>query len=116
MINGQCVEKGLEYECHIIGHVNDYYIGDDLKLKEVLINILGNAVKFTPAPGSVTLSVEQTRQFEGYCTLRFVMKDTGIGMSKEFIPKIFDASPRRMPARPTSTAAPAWAWPSRKTS
>ena len=91
MINGQCVEKGLEYECHIIGHVNDYYIGDDLKLKEVLINILGNAVKFTPAPGSVTLSVEQTRQFEGYCTLRFVMKDTGIGMSKEFIPKIFDA-------------------------
>ena len=91
MVNGQCMEKGLNFECHIIGHVNDYYIGDDMKLKQVLINILGNAVKFTPAPGSVTLTVEQTRQFESHCTLRFAVKDTGIGMSKEYIPKIFDA-------------------------
>ncbi len=91
MINGQCVDKGLEYECHIIGRVNDFYIGDDMKLKQVLINILGNAVKFTPAPGSVTFTVEQLQQFEGYCTLRFIMKDTGVGMSKEFIPKIFEA-------------------------
>ena len=91
MINSQCEDKGLDFECHIIGHVNDYYIGDDMKLKQVLINILGNAVKFTPAPGSVTFTVEQTRQFEGYCTLRFIMKDTGVGMSKEYIPKIFEA-------------------------
>ncbi|MBR0227797.1 MAG: amino acid permease [Clostridia bacterium] len=91
MINSQCMEKGLEFECHIIGHVNDYYVGDDMKLKQVLINILGNAVKFTPAPGSVTFTVEQPRQFEGYCTLRFTVADTGIGMSKEYLPKIFDA-------------------------
>ncbi|MBO7703804.1 MAG: amino acid permease [Solobacterium sp.] len=91
MINGQCVDKGLTYDCHIIGHVNDYYIGDVLKLKQVLINILGNAVKFTNPPGSVTLSVEQTVQFEDHCTLRFIIKDTGIGMSREYIPKIFDA-------------------------
>ena len=91
MINGQCADKGLTFECHIIGHVNDFYIGDDLKLKQVLINILGNAVKFTPAPGSVTFTVEQTAQFEGHCTLRFTVADTGIGMSKEYIPKIFDA-------------------------
>ena len=91
MINGQCVDKGLEFDCHIIGGVNDYYIGDDMKLKQVLINILGNAVKFTPVPGSVTFTVEQIATFEGYCTLRFVMRDTGIGMSKEYIPKIFEA-------------------------
>ena len=91
MVNGQCVDKGLNYECNIIGNVNDYYCGDDLKLKQVLINILGNAVKFTPAPGRVTLTVEQTQQFEGHRALRFIVKDTGIGMSKEFIPKIFDA-------------------------
>ena len=90
MINGQCVDRGLDYECHIIGRVSDYYIGDDMKLKQVLINILGNAVKFTPSPGSVTFTVEQTRQFDDYCTLRFIMKDTGVGMSKEFIPKIFE--------------------------
>ncbi len=91
MINGQCVEKGLNFECRIIGQVNDYYVGDDMKLKQVLINILGNAVKFTPAGGAVTFAVEQTRQFEGHCTLRFTIKDTGIGMSREYISRIFDA-------------------------
>ncbi len=91
MVNSQCVEKGLDFECHIIGHVNDYYIGDDMKLKQVLINILGNAVKFTPVPGSVTFTVEQPRQYEGHCTLRFTVKDTGIGMSKEYLPRIFEA-------------------------
>ncbi len=91
MINGQCADKGLDFDCHIVGHVNDFYIGDDMKLKQVLINILGNAVKFTPAPGSVTFTVKQTAQFEGHCTLRFTIADTGIGMSKEYIPKIFDA-------------------------
>ena len=91
MVNGQCVDKGLDFDCHIIGQVNDYYIGDDMKLKQVLINILGNAVKFTPVPGAVTFTVEQTVAFEDYCTLRFIIKDTGIGMSEEYIPKIFDA-------------------------
>ena len=91
MINGQCVDKGLRFECHIIGHTEDYYVGDDMKLKQVLINILGNAVKFTPAPGSVTFSVEQIRRFEQHCMLRFIIRDTGIGMSKDYIPKIFEA-------------------------
>ena len=91
IINGQCVDKGLDYDCHIVGHVNDYYIGDDLKLKQVLINILGNAVKFTPTPGSVTFTVEQVAAFEGHYTLRFVIKDTGVGMSKDYLPKLFEA-------------------------
>ena len=91
IINGQCVDKGLHYECNIIGNVSDYYYGDDLKLKQVLINILGNSVKFTDPPGNVTLTVEQTASFEGMCTLRFQMKDTGVGMDPEFIPKIFEA-------------------------
>ncbi len=90
IINGQCQDKGLHYECNIIGHVSDYYYGDDMKLKQVLINILGNAVKFTNAPGSVTLTVEQMADFEGHCTLRFIMRDTGIGMDPEYIPKIFE--------------------------
>ncbi len=91
IINGQCQDKGLHYECHIVGEVRDYYFGDDMKLKQVLINILGNSVKFTEAPGDVTLTVEQVRQSEDLCTLQFIMKDTGIGMDEEYIPKIFDA-------------------------
>ena len=91
IINGQCLDKGLHYECHIKGHVSDYYIGDDLKLKQVLINILGNSVKFTNAPGEVSLTVEEIGAEGDQRTLRFLMKDTGIGMDKEFIPKIFEA-------------------------
>ena len=91
MVMSQCGDKGLHYECRILSRVDDYYIGDDTKLKEVLINILSNAIKFTEAPGSVTLSVERTAVFEDQSTLRFRVKDTGVGMDKAFIPKIFEA-------------------------
>jgi signal transduction histidine kinase/CheY-like chemotaxis protein len=91
MVMSQCDDKGLQYECRVLGSVADYYIGDDMKLKEILINILSNAIKFTEAPGSVTLTVERTAEFEDHSTLRFRIKDTGIGMDKSYLPKIFDA-------------------------
>ncbi len=91
MVMSQCSEKGLDFECRILSRVDDYYIGDDMKLKEVLINILSNAIKFTDAPGSVTFSVERTARFEDKSTLRFSIADTGVGMDEEFIPKIFDS-------------------------
>ena len=90
MVMTQCSDKGLKYECKVIGGVSDYYIGDDMKLKQVLINILSNAVKFTDAPGTVFLTVERTAVFEDQSTIRFVIKDTGIGMDEEFLPKVFD--------------------------
>ena len=91
IINGQCRDKGLSYDCQVLGKVDDYYIGDDMKLRQVMINILGNAVKFTPEGGLVSFTVEETARYEGKATLRLVMKDTGIGMSEEFLPKMFDA-------------------------
>ena len=91
IISGQCRDKGLDYECRIIGKLDDYYIGDDMKLRQVLINILGNAVKFTPTGGSIRFIVENTARFEGNSTLRFTISDTGIGMSKEFLPKLFES-------------------------
>jgi len=91
IINGQCQDKHLRYGCNIVGQVADFYYGDDMKLKQVLINILGNSVKFTDAPGDVTLTVEQTAAEDDVCTLRFTMSDTGIGMDKAFLPKLFEA-------------------------
>ena len=91
MVMSQCSDKGLKYECRLNGHIDDYYIGDDMKLKQVLINILSNAIKFTDAPGSIIFSIERTNLFNDQTTLRFSVKDTGIGMDKEFIPKIFDS-------------------------
>ena len=86
IISGQCKDKGLEYKCNIKGHIDDYYIGDSTKLKQVLINILGNAVKFTPEGGSVVFGVEKMGGFDNRSTLKFSMADTGIGMSKETRP------------------------------
>ena len=90
MISGQCRDKGIEYDCRVIGKVDDYYIGDDMKLRQILINILGNAVKFTPEGGRVSFTVEETARFEGRAALRLVISDTGIGMSEEFLPKLFE--------------------------
>ena len=91
MVMSQCREKGLSYECRVHGGTSDYYIGDALKLKQVLINILSNAVKFTEAPGCVWLTVERTAVFGNYSTLKFSIKDTGIGMDPSYIPRVFDA-------------------------
>ena len=91
IISGQCRDKGIDYECHVKGAVDDYYIGDEMKLRQVMINILGNAVKFTPEGGSVTFVVETIARFNGKSTLRFAISDTGIGMSQDFLPRLFDA-------------------------
>ncbi|MBQ9367880.1 MAG: response regulator [Victivallales bacterium] len=91
MVMSQCNEKGLHYECKVTGGVSDYYIGDDMKLKQVLINILSNAIKFTDAPGNITLTVERTAVFGDHSTVKFNIKDTGIGMDASFLPKVFDA-------------------------
>ena len=90
MFSGQCQNKGLEYKCQVKSEIDENYIGDNMKLRQVLINILGNAVKFTPEGGKVTLEVERIAKYEGKSTLRFKIADTGIGMSEEFLPKIFD--------------------------
>ena len=90
IFSGQCKEKKLEYNCNVNGHLDEFYIGDSVKLRQVLINILGNAVKFTPEGGKVDLIVEKTADFDKKSTLKFTIKDTGIGMSKDFLPKIFD--------------------------
>ena len=91
IISGQCRDKGLHYECRTKGQIDEYYIGDDMKLRQVLINILGNAVKFTPEGGSVTFLIEDAARMENKSTLRFTMSDTGIGMSREYLPRLFEA-------------------------
>ena len=90
IINGQCEDKGLIFECSTIGSTDEYFIGDDLRLKQVIINVLGNAVKFTDSPGTVTFTVEQMDYTDEERILRFTMKDTGIGIDEAFLPKLFE--------------------------
>ena len=91
IINGQCEDKGLRFVCNRIEPLDEYFVGDALKLKQVIINILGNSVKFTDPPGVITFTVAQTVLGDDRAALRFTMEDTGIGMDREFIPRIFEA-------------------------
>ena len=90
IISDQCHDKGIVYDCQTIGQVDDYYIGDVIKIKQVMINILGNAVKFTPEGGTVCFLIEEGRRFDRNAVLKFIISDTGIGMSEDFLPHIFD--------------------------
>ncbi|WP_130862754.1 EAL domain-containing protein [Bacilliculturomica massiliensis] len=86
----QGAAKGVEYECIVDPVLDDYYIGDAMKLQQVLINILSNAIKFTSEGGKVTFSVQQRRRTKNDALLRFIVNDTGVGMSEDFLPHIFE--------------------------
>lgn len=90
IINGQCKDKGLEFVYSNNGPLDECFTGDDLRLKQIIINILGNAVKFTDAPGCITFTVEQNDLSDDVKMLKFTIKDTGIGMSASFIPRLFE--------------------------
>jgi len=65
------------------------YIGDELRLSQVLTNLLSNAVKFTPEHGAITLSVNETSKVGDISILRFSIKDTGIGLTEEQISRLY---------------------------
>ena len=113
IINGQCEDKGLDFVCNRIEPLDEFFTGDDLRLKQIVINILGNAVKFTDAPGTVTFTVEQSDFSDDSRWMKFTMQDTGIGMDPLFIP-CSSPSARKTPPPRTATAAAVSAWPSPK--
>ena len=67
------------------------YIGDETRIKQILANLLSNAIKFTPAGGIVCLQCKTVESGDDYAVLEFSVEDNGIGISPEFIPKLFDA-------------------------
>jgi len=89
IIHGQCADKGLDFVCNQLEPLDAYFIGDDLRLKQIIINLLGNAVKFTDAPGTVTFTISQQDAPDGRAIMCFTVKDTGIGMDPAFLPKLF---------------------------
>ena len=90
IIYNQARDKGLDYDCVINSFTAPYYIGDATKLQQVLVNLLGNAVKFTPPGGKTQLIVHQVKQENGKAQLSFTVNDTGIGISEEFQQRMFD--------------------------
>ncbi len=83
-------QKKLELSCMVAPDVPAYVVGDSARLKQVLMNLLGNAVKFTEK-GEVNLRVETVEQSNDQVTLRFSVADTGIGIPREKQNAIFEA-------------------------
>ena len=67
---------------------------DALKMDQIELNLIGNAIKYTPAGGHITYTVSQTGSGSGTADYRFTVKDNGIGMSEEFRRRVFDAFER----------------------
>lgn len=89
----QAREKGVELKADIDRKLPDQFNGDPTRLRQVLINLVGNALKFTES-GSITVSVELLPLSEDHTDpnnlcIEFAVKDTGIGISKEQIAKLF---------------------------
>lgn len=87
---GQASGKGLEYECVVDPMLEDVYIGDSMKLQQVLLNILSNAIKFTAEGGKVSFLISQKKRTQYNAELRFIISDTGVGMGEEFLSHIFE--------------------------
>lgn len=91
IIQPQVQEKQQHLEVNIAGIIHKAVIGDPLRLQQVFVNIMGNAVKFTPEGGTLTFGiVEKTSRIQGSGCYEFTFEDTGIGMEKEFLEKIFE--------------------------
>ena len=84
----RAARKGVELACRVRAPVPDSLIGDSGRLRQVLVNLLGNAVKFT-AWGEVVLDIEPALITPQGCTLQFSVHDTGIGIPPEQLARIF---------------------------
>jgi signal transduction histidine kinase/CheY-like chemotaxis protein len=90
IIDGQMVSRDLEFIKPANDFLHPHVYGDELHLRQVFINILGNAVKFTPDGGRIEFRAQELSADEQKVTYRFEFEDTGIGISEEFKAKIFD--------------------------
>ncbi len=85
----QAKQKGVELIVQLNGIESEMLIGDQLRLSQILTNLLSNAVKFTPKGGTVNFIVSEDFSSNNTIHVRFIVTDTGIGIRKEFLERIF---------------------------
>ncbi|MFR5585639.1 MAG: sensor histidine kinase [[Clostridium] scindens] len=88
-IYSQTSAKGTVFECKMTDVVSETVIGDSLRINQILLNLLSNAIKFTPAGGTICLTARQTPVKNRRTKLILIVEDTGIGMSEEFLHRLF---------------------------
>ena len=93
-------EKNIDFRFHINRFEKEYLYADQLRINQIYINILSNAVKYTGPQGRVTVDLfEEPSDKEGYVRLTYIVEDTGIGMSKEYMAKMYEPFTRETDSR-----------------
>ncbi len=91
LIAPQCAAKGQTYTSESTGSEGVMLIGDETRLRQLLVNLLTNAVKYTPADGSVHFGLAvRPSKADGYKTLVFTVEDNGIGMSRDYLARLYE--------------------------
>ncbi len=89
-MNLLAAQKRQKVSTYIAENVGAGYIGDEFRIRQVLMNLIDNAHKYTPCGGSFSLSVNISRHSGDYDVIEFTVKDNGIGISQEFASRIFE--------------------------
>lgn len=89
--------KHQKFAIHLRHVRHEQLWSDPLRLRQILINILSNASKFTPPEGSITFTLEEQAEMSGgYAEFRFIVQDSGIGIHTEFLSQLFEPFSRQM--------------------
>jgi len=91
VVNFRIDEKQQKFSVHIDRSIPRVLIGDDQRIAQVITNLLGNAIKFTPEKGSITLALRLAEKVNDLCTLQVSVSDSGIGITPEQQEKIFQS-------------------------
>ncbi len=93
-------KKNQKLKLHVNQVEHEYVIGDSLRLQQVFMNLMSNSVKYTPEGGKISLTItEKPSRTPSVGHYEFILEDTGIGMSKEFLGKMFDPFTRAEDSR-----------------
>ncbi|SMC10096.1 ATP-binding protein [Nitratiruptor tergarcus] len=87
----KAAEKNIDLACFVDPKLEKPLKGDPTKIKEVLINLISNAVKFTPKGGEIVVEIRKLGEKDSYAVIQFEVRDTGIGIPKDKKDKIFEA-------------------------
>ena len=89
VVKSRADEKEQTITIHIDTSIPSMLLGDDLRLSQIITNLIGNAVKFTPEHGSISLNTKLLSEENGICTIQFEVTDTGIGINPEEQARLF---------------------------
>lgn len=91
IILGQLESRDIRFEVSTEHLKHSHVLGDPLHLRQVFINILSNAVKFTPDGGEILFEASELKSTDDKAVVSFIIKDTGVGMKPDFVPHVFEA-------------------------